>query len=223
MTSDLVVGVAGFLLTIMVLSYLVGDNALFRFAIHIFVGVSAGYIAVIALYQVILPFLVTPLMNAPLLERGLLLIPLLLTALLLMKISPRLSWLGGPAVAYLVGAGAAVAVSGAVLGTLIPQVSAAAEPFDWIGLSQRGFNPLQSIFNGVVMLVGTIATIAYFHFGARRQEDGSVRRSLWIDIVAWVGRLFIALTLGVLFAGVYSAALSALVERIRILFAFFGL
>ena len=225
MTTDLVVGVAGFLLTIMVLSYLVGDNALFRFAIHVFVGVSAGYIAVIALYRVILPLLVKPLTSAstPLLERGLSLIPLLLAALLLMKISPRLSWLGGPAVAYLVGAGAAVAVSGAVLGTLIPQVSAAAAPFDWKGLSQEGFNPLQSIFNGVVMLVGTIATLAYFHFGARRQEDGSVRRSRWIDIVAWVGRLFIALTLGVLFAGVYSAALSALVERIRILFAFFGL
>jgi hypothetical protein len=110
MTSDLIVGVTGFLLTIMVLSYLVGDNALFRFAIHVFVGVSAGYIAVIALYRVILPFLVTPLLTAPLLERGLLLVPLLLAALLLMKISPRLSWLGGPAVAYLVGAGAAVAV-----------------------------------------------------------------------------------------------------------------
>ena len=222
MTPAIVYGVVSFLLTVMVLSYLIGDNALFRFAVHIFVGVSAGYIAVVALVEVILPYLLTPLATAPLLERGLLLVPLVLGALLMMKISPRLSWLGGPAVGYLVGAGAAVVVSGAVLGTIFPQVSAAAEPFDWIGLGQRGADPVQSLFNGVVMLVGTITTLAYFHFGARRKEDGSVKRSGWIEAVAWVGKLFIALTLGVLFAGVYAAALSALVERLHSLFAFFG-
>ena len=222
MTTDLLVGVAGFLLTIMVLSYLVGDNALFRFAIHIFVGVSAGYVAIVALYQVIWPFLLIPLVTAPLLERGLLLVPLVLGTLLLMKISPRLGWLGGPAVGYLVGAGAAVAISGAVLGTIFPQVSAATEPFDLIGLSQRGVNPLQSLLNGVVMLVGTVATLAYFHFGARRKDDGSVKRNGLIEAIAWVGKLFVALTLGVLFAGVYAAALSALVDRIHSLFVLFG-
>jgi len=222
MTPTLIYGIISFLLTIMVLSYLIGDNVLFRFAIHIFVGVSAGYIATVALYQVIWPFLLIPLVTAPLLERGLLLVPLVLGALLLMKISPRLGWLGGPAVGYLVGAGAAVAISGAVLGTIFPQGSAAAEPFDLIGLGQRGVNPLQSLFNGVVMLVGTLATLAYFHFGARRKEDGSVKRNGLIEAIAWVGKLFVALTLGVLFAGVYAAALSALVDRIHSIFALFG-
>jgi len=222
MPTELIFGAISFLLTIMVLSYLIGDNALFRFAIHIFVGVSAGYVAVVALYQVILPYLLIPLTSAPMLERGLLLIPLVLSALLLMKISPRLSWLGGPAVGYLVGAGAAVAISGAVLGTIFPQVSAAAEPFDVIGLTQRGANPWQSVFNGVVMLVGTISTLAYFHFGARRKDDGSVKRNGLIEALAWVGKLFVALTLGVLFAGVYAAALSALVERIHSLLTLFG-
>ena len=222
MTPTLIYGIISFLLTIMVLSYLIGDNVLFRFAIHIFVGVSAGYIATVSLYQVIWPFLLIPLVTAPLLERGLLLVPLVLGALLLMKISPRLGWLGGPAVGYLVGAGAAVAISGAVLGTIFPQGSAAVEPFDLIGLSQRGVNPLQSLFNGVVMLVGTLATLAYFHFGARRKEDGSVKRNGLIEAIAWVGKLFVALTLGVLFAGVYAAALSALVDRIHSLFALFG-
>ena len=117
MPTELIFGAISFLLTLMVLSYLIGDNALFRFAIHIFVGVSAGYVASVALYQVIWPYLLIPLVSAPLAERGLLIIPLVLSALLLMKISPRLSWLGGPAVGYLVGAGAAVAIGGAALGT----------------------------------------------------------------------------------------------------------
>lgn len=223
MTPALVSGVIGFLLTLMVLSYLIRDNALFRFAVHIFVGVAAGYVAVVALHRVILPLLISPLLSASIPERSLLLVPLLLGALLMMKISPRLSGLGGPAVGYLAGAAAAVAVSGAVLGTILPQVSAAAEPFDWIGLSQRGVNPLQSIFNGVVMLIGTVATLVYFHFGARRRQDGSIHRSGWIEAVAWIGKLFVALTLGVIFAGVYAAATQVLVGRIQSLFAFFGL
>jgi hypothetical protein len=223
MMPTLIYSIIGFLLTIMVLSYLIGDNALFRFAIHLFVGVSAGYVAAVALFQVIWPYLLNPLATAPLLERGLLIVPLVLSALLLMKISPRLGWLGGPAVGYLVGAGAAVAIGGAVLGTIFPQILAAAEPFDIIGLTARGINPLQPLFNGVVMLVGTVGTLAYFHFGAHRKEDGSVKRNGMIELLAWVGKLFVALTLGVLFAGVYAAALSALIERIQSLFAVLGL
>lgn len=222
MTPTLIYGIISFLLTIMVLSYLIGDNVLFRIAIYAFIGVSAGYVAVVAIYQVIWPYLLNPLASAPMLERGLLLVPLVLGALLMMKISPRLSWLGGPAVGYLVGAGAAVAISGAVLGTIFPQVAAAAEPFDVIGLTQRGINPLQSLFNGLVMIIGTITTLAYFHFGASRKEDGSVKRNGLIEAVAWVGKLFVALTLGVLFAGVYAAALAALIERIHSLLSLFG-
>jgi hypothetical protein len=218
MPTELIFGAISFLLTVMVLSYLIGDNVLFRFAIHIFVGVSAGYVASVALYQVIWPYLITPLMTAPILERGLLIVPLVLSALLLMKISPRLSWLGGPAMGYLVGAGAAVAISGAILGTIFPQISAAAAPFD----VRATTDPLTSLFNGTVMLVGTIATLAYFHFGASRKADGSVKRNGLIEAIAWVGKLFVALTLGVLFAGVYAAALSAFIERIHSLFALFG-
>ncbi|RJP51941.1 MAG: hypothetical protein C4583_07715 [Anaerolineaceae bacterium] len=222
MPTELIYGAISFLLTLMVLSYLIGDNALFRFAIHVFVGVSAGYVAAVAIYQVIWPYLLIPLVTASMLERALLVVPLVFSALILMKISPRLSWLGGPAVGYLVGAGAAVAIGGAALGTILPQVNAAAEPFDVIGLIQRGGNPWQSVFNGVVMLVGTISTLAYFHFGASRKTDGSVKRNGLIEALAWLGKLFVALTLGVLFAGVYAAALSAFVERIQSLLSLFG-
>jgi len=219
MFSNLVPALIGFLLTVMVLSYLFGDNLLFRFAIHVFVGVSAGYVAVIAFYQVILPYLVIPLWKGPLTaEKGLLLIPLILSALMLMKISPRLGWLGGPAVGYLVGVSAAVVIGGAVLGTIFPQTGAAIQPFDII----HNEAPFQSLFNGIVMLVGTITTLAYFHFGARRQADGSTRRNRLVETLAWIGQLFVALTFGALFAGVYAAALTALIERMDSLIQFLG-
>ncbi len=44
--------------------------------------------------------------------------------------------------------------------------------------------------------------------------------------MAWLGRIFIAITLGVLFAGVYMAALTAMIERLSSILnfrQFFGL
>ncbi len=211
--STFVPGLIGFLLTIMVLSYLIGDNALFRIAVYIFVGVSAGYVALVAFYQVLWPQLLLPLFKFSWPAWILLLIPFLLTLLMLLKAFPRLSWIGGPAMAYLVGVGAAVAVGGAILGTILPQVNAASESFNLA-------NSFDVILYGVVTMVATIATLIYFHFGARRQPDGSAKRNAVIEVFAWVGRLFVALTLGALFAGVYAAALTALIERVHSLLDF---
>ena len=44
--------------------------------------------------------------------------------------------------------------------------------------------------------------------------DATTKRNRILEIIAWVGRLFIAITLGVLFAGVYTAALTAMIERL---------
>lgn len=213
---DFLAGLIGFILTLMVLSYLIGDSPLFRIATYLFVGVSAGYVAIVIWSQVLVPGLFQPLDSAPWPARGLYLIPLFLFVLMLMKISPRLSWLGGPAVGYVAGVGAAVAVGGALLGTILPQISAAAEPFN-----PQSANLLESLFNGALLLLGTVTTLAYFHFGARRKLDGSVRRNALINMVAWVGQLFVAITFGVMFAGVYSAALTALIERISSLITLF--
>jgi hypothetical protein len=65
------------------------------------------------------------------------------------------------------------------------------------------------------MLGGTVFTLASFHFSAGRAADGTPKRHPIIEGIAWVGRLFIAITLGVLFAGVYVSALTAMIERLN--------
>ena len=216
LSLDFLAGLIGFLLTLMVLSYLIGDSPLFRFATYLFVGVSAGYIAIVVLYQVVIPYLILPWTTTSWPAAGLLLIPLFLFVLMLMKISPRLSWLGGPSVGYVAGVGAAVAVGGAILGTILPQIVSAAEPFD-----PASANLLESMFNGLILLLGTITTLAYFHFGASRKADGAVKRNVLVNMLAGIGQLFVAVTFGVLFAGVYSAALTALIERVSSLIGTF--
>lgn len=217
MSPDLTAAVIAFLFTVMILSYLIGDNPLFRVAIYIFVGISAGYVAVVAWWQVLWPNVVVPALTGTPAQKILLAVPVLLGGLLLMKAWPPLTRLGMPAMGLLVGAGAAVALGGAVNGTLLPQVNATITAFD-----PKKFTSIESLIDALFILAGLVTTLVYFHFGARVTADGSVRRFRLIELTAFAGSIFVAVTLGVLFAGVYSAALTALIERVHFLGTFFG-
>lgn len=221
---DLFTAGAGFLITIFILSYLFGDNVLFRLAIYVFVGATAGYVAAVAWTEVLYPSLVLPILSgtafvdaAQAIGIG---VPLLGSFLLLFKVFPRLSYIGQLPMAYLVGVGAAVTIGGAVLGTLLPQISATFDGFD-LSLATTGGDTAFMFFNGAVVLLGVIGTLAYFHFGATQKPDGSVHRNPLLNLLAWVGRVFIAITFGVLFAGVYMAALTAMIERMDSIRNFF--
>ncbi len=222
MPLDLVAGAIAFLLTLMILSYLIGDNPLFRIAVYLFVGVSAGYVAAVAWWQVLWPDLIKPLITGGVLQRAMLIVPLFLSVLLLMKFSPRLTRLGTPSMAIMVGVSAAVAAGGAVTGTLFPQIGATINAFD-LSKATSPAQVTEMIFDGGIILAGFVSTLAYFHFGARTTADGSVRRLGVLEMVAFLGSIFIAVTLGVVFAGVYSSALTALIERLHFFATFFGL
>lgn len=201
----------GLILTLMVFSYLIGDNPLFRVAVYLFIGVASGYAAAVIVEDVLLAkFQSLPLNDPAQLLIGL--IPFFLAATLLAKLSPRLSWMGNFAMAVLVGVGAATAVGGALAGTLIPQAQASMEALNSPSLF--------GLVEGGVMLTGTVLTLVYFQFGAQRAADGSVKRNSILEALAWLGRIIIAVTFGVLFAGVYMAALTAMIERLSSMFNF---
>lgn len=216
---EIFLGIISCLLTIMVLSYLVGDNVLFRIAVFIFVGVSAGYVGAVAFHQVIIPKVVMPLVNSPQQSIPALIMPIILSVLLLAKMFPRISWLGSASMAFMVGATAAVAIAGAAIGTLVPQFLAAIAPF---GLDiSSGFGAVMEKFlEGSVMLLGTVTTLAYFHFGAKPNAGGAGSTNPVMRILGLIGQFFIAVTFGVLFAGAYAAAVSALIGRLYFIWNF---
>ena len=219
---DLIAGVIGFLFTLLIFSYVLGDNPLFRTAVYIFVGVSSGYIAAVALWQVIMPRLVYPLMSVMtsgnMLGVEFMLVPLL--GALMLLLFPHVTGLGRIVMAFLVGVGAAVTLAGALIGTLVPQVVGTINAFDLKAASAQNIGFVEAISSGVIILVGTVLTLAYFHFGARSKADGSTHRLGWIEFLAWGGRAFIGIALGAVFAGVYAAALTALIERVSSLINF---
>lgn len=211
--ADLSGMLVGLFLTLCVFSYLLGDNALFRFAIHIFIGVVAAYTVVVAFYNVIWPQLIIPLITGSQADRLFVLVPLLLGALLLTKAAPRLSGWGGISVAYLVGVAVATAVGGAVLGTLFPQIGAAINVFDRKNMPDSGVDFALAAVDGLIILVGTVSTLVYFQFSARSKANQPPKRPRWVESVALIGQIFIAVSFGTIFAGTYAAALTAFIER----------
>jgi hypothetical protein len=214
-SPDFVIGLLSLLFTVLILSYAVGDNPAFRLAIHAFIGIAAGYVAAIVLLEVIANKMVLPLFSGDLNEKILVVIPLILGLFLLTKLSSRIEWLGRPVVAFLVGTGAAAAVAGAMMGTIYPQLMGSINMFERNKSSE-------SIIGSAVILLGTVATLAYFKFTVlgKKASTSTGRRGMIANAAALIGQIFIAITLGTLFAGVFSAALTALVDRIEFIILF---
>lgn len=192
-----------FILTLIVFSYLIKDNFLYRLALHVLIGVAAGYAFLVSYKAVIEKKLFLPLLQDPQTNVGLI-VPLILGLLLLTKLLPRAGWLGNLSLAFLFGVGAGLAVGGAVAGTLWPQVKA----------SMLSLNPVQVGFgkaiDNLIILVGTLSALFYFYF------TGTRRRKV---LKAWVslGKVFIMMAFGALFATGLVTFLTLLASRIKFL------
>jgi hypothetical protein len=215
--NEFIWGLVGFLLTVMVLSYLIADNIFFRLASSLFVGLTAGYLTILIINEILRPYLWTPLVSGSWTARAIILIPILLIALLCLGQFSGFSKLGGIPLAYLAGLAAALTIGGAVFGTLIPQITAIVNYFNLQAWWTAGSGAWVLILDAIVMLIGAITTLTYFHFGRKKnshaQED-AVRRPKFIEGMSNIGQVFIGITLGAIFAGVFSSALFALINRI---------
>jgi len=217
---DLLGGALGLLLTLLVFSYLLGDHFLVRLIFYGYIGLMAGFSVVIAFNSVIYPQLVQPLIDNPITGWIQIAAPLFLCGLLLFKLSTRFSRLGNLSLAFLVGVGLAALIGGAIQGTLVPQLSAVISPFDLERSAMVAEERLSGVVQGFMILFGTVTTLTYFHFGARPRASGSARRLEWIETLSWIGQIFIAIALGLIFAGLLKAGFVALVERIQTLVNF---
>jgi hypothetical protein len=153
---------------------------------------------------------------------GLIVPATLLGVWLLTKGSSRLARFGTPVMAFLVGVGAATAVGGAIFGTILPQVNASTNLLNLQYAASNGAGLVGWFLTGLVILIGTLVTLAYFHFGLRTQGEGTLpqRHPIIENFIVPAGQAFIAVTLAVFFVGVYAASLGALVDRVRFVWDF---
>ena len=196
------------ILTLVVFSYLLADNPLYRLAEHLFIGIALGYATLIAYHQVLKPKLLTPLLSDPMGNLWLL-IPLLLGLLLLCKLSVSLSWIGNPAIGYLLGTGVALAIGGALAGSLLPQARATMLPLHIPTSSGGEGRELTGFLDNLIIIVGTIGALFHFYFTAHPRE-GRLSR-LWqgaVTCLGGIGRWTIMITFGAIFGNTIMARVS---------------
>jgi len=199
--------IIGTLLAVLVLSYVVGDNPLYRLALHIFVGVLIGYSVGFVVREVLVGMALPQLQS----HSWSILVPLVLGILLLFKGFPRQAFVGNASVAYLIGVGTAVALGGALLGTLVPQVTATTRTLSPAALAPVDFG----LLDGLMVVLGTVCTLLAFSFTESEQSsDFSTWRRL-VAGAAWIGRVLLVLVFGLAFAGAVTTSLSIFVGRMQ--------
>lgn len=201
----------GAVLTLCIFSYLIGDNPLYRLAMHIFVGASVAYVLVVTLKSVLWPILTPPdpMDSDTRLLWSISLIGMLLGGLLLMQGVRRPAWLrnlGRIPVIILLGVGVGVALGGAILGTLTPQLDAATNP-----VVPEPLKPLGQ----VVAVIGTVTGLMVFSFSRRGMEHRLIGRLS--NRAARVGRWFLLIGFGAAYGGVLTASLAFFADRVQYL------
>lgn len=209
--ATLIGGLIAVILTLLVFSRLLGDNPAFRVVQYLFVGVSLGYAFVVVYHQVLRPnatALVASQGDPALL--GLRAVPWALGLMLLARLTRRqaASWLANIPLAILFGVGTALAVGGALAGTLAPQLLDTVRP--------AGGDPLQAV-GAVLLALGVIFTLSYFYFTVPRETAGG----RVVAVSAQIGRWLLMVAFGFFLAGAVLTYLTALDARLDFLISWF--
>ncbi|HMA33169.1 MAG TPA: hypothetical protein VKY74_01715 [Chloroflexia bacterium] len=202
------------LLTVMVFSYLAGNNPLYRLAQHIFVGVSIGYATLLLVGNVLIPQL-TSFSGQSGLGGWLFGLPLIFGLVLLFRLFRPAATEGGAGIRMLVmlstivlniavSTAAALAIGGALTGTLVPQIAG----------TMRPLTPNLDGLNNLLVVLGVGLSLYYFQFNVRTAGT----RSALGTVAARAGRWFIVIALGATLGSLSVSFVGALVDRVAFLF-----
>lgn len=199
------------LLTLAVFSRAWGPNPVFRWAAHLLLGLLAGYVAALAVRTVLWPGLLAPLLQ-PASAQSWLWVTAALAVLLAFRFtsSAALQRLGLIPVGLLAGVAAALALAGALRGTLIPQVLALGQ-VDLLPGAPAWANTVAAALSALV----TIGVMLYFRQRTRTPpQSGPPHLARPLFYLAQIGYLTLMIALGALLASTAGARLTLLIDRI---------
>ena len=229
LSHDVGVWVAA-LLTLFIFSFLYKDNPLYKFAEHLFVGVSAGYYIVLNYWTVVIPNLVDPLLRTfsgrdPVTHeavvqaggpfaaslgdyRGWFVIPAVLGVLLFTRLVSRIDWMSRWSLAVIIGVYAGLKTTGFAQGDLVAQIQASLQPL-WTG-------EFWSSFNAILFTIGLICSLLFFFYS--REHKGA------LGVMARTGTVFLMVSFGAGYGYTVMSRISLLIGRFQFLIEdWFGL
>jgi len=169
-----------------VLGSLLGERRLFSWSQHLLAGLATGFLALIALTDVIGPRLVQPLAADP---GGR---PELWLGVALAAVTAAAPWLPRPVAglpaSIAIGALAAFALGGAVLGTLLPQLDAS--------IVRQAGSPAATVGGAVAAVITGLVLIGFLHGVPRgRLLTSAARAGRWLLLAGlggWLGFLLLS-------------------------------
>ena len=187
------------LLTLCMFSFLYKDNPFYRFAEHLFVGISAGYWLCYEFWNTVKPNLLDNL------DKGnwRYLLPLVLGSFMLARLFPKVGWLSRWAIAFMVGSGAGLMIITYLQSNFLEQIKSTLLPLDPAG--QAWYVTLDNL----LLFVGVVSGLVYFFFSkAHTGVTGGVAR---------IGVVFLMVSFGASFGYTVMARISLLIGRMYFL------
>jgi len=207
-------------LSIFIFSFLFRDNPFYKFAEHLFVGVSAGYIMVIDYWNVLKPNLIDNLKKAYCIamtehrftQECLYIIPGILGVLLLSRLFTKLSWISRLPLAFIVGITAGMNIVYVMQAQILKQIEATIVSL-WVKCTSYKlfFFTLnvdigQTILNWI-LVIGVCTGLIYFFFSMEH-------KGLIFGVGSRIGIYILMISFGAAFGYTVMSRVSLLIGRI---------
>lgn len=192
-------------LTLCIYSFLYKDNPLFKFAEHLFVGVSAGYLLTITFHDNFLPHIYKPLKSA--MTDGkyaefIVLVPAFMGIMMFSQFIPKFGWMVRWPFAFMMGYHSGVSMVPGMQADVLAQIRGTIEPF-------ATTNSIWHIVSSTLVVLAVICTLIYFFFS--REHKGIVYG------LSEIGVMFLMIGFGASFGYTVMSRISILIGRIDFL------
>lgn len=201
MSSNIWVWIAA-LLSLAIFSYLYRDNPVFRFAEHLFTGLSVGYMIVLMWNNYAYQYIVIPIGQ----QRWITLIPMALGMLYLFRFVPKLQHLMLIPIALSLGFWNGMAIPLTIEADLFKQIQGTMVN---TSMFQSPWDVHRGLVVGLLVVLGVICTVLYFYFS--REQKGPLKAA------STVGIWFVMVGFGASFGYTVMARMSLLIGRIQFL------
>ena len=192
----------GAFLSLCIFSFLYKDNPFYKFAEHLFVGVTNGYFLTFTVHRVLVPNLFKPLFEGKLW----LIISFVVGALYVARFIPKVSWLVRIPIAITIGYYTGASIPAVIQTDIIRQIQGTI-------LTPQNFQAWHAGTMGVVwsiiLFIGVLCTLSYFYFS---KEHKGV-----LGVTSKIGIIFIMIGFGAAFGYTVMARISLLIGRFQFL------
>ncbi|MCP4583055.1 MAG: hypothetical protein GY839_15710 [candidate division Zixibacteria bacterium] len=180
-------------------SFLYKDNPFYKFAEHIFAGLSAGYYVGLIWHAVIIQQMIDPMFNN---GKWWLVFPGLLGVLMFSRFTKNYHWVSRISLAFVIGNTAGIFLLSELHGKVLPQIQSTM-------LSLNLNQDFGALLLSIIVVIGVISTLIFFYFS--KEHKGA------LGGIAKVGIWFIMISFGAHFGYTVMGRVSLLIGQVRFL------